>query len=93
LRPSLTVNATPATDPGRYDVLLTNDGDADMSLPPLIRIGGACAYADGINGYELQRGERGLFLQRSRVGILRAGRRLAVGWVRCDGAPSVHAEL
>lgn len=89
LQASLVARAGATDDPQRYDVQLVNDGDADVSLPPLIRIDGACQAADGINGYGLQRSERGLYLQRGRVGVLRAGRQLAVGWVRCDVAPGL----
>ncbi|QNK03851.1 DUF3142 domain-containing protein [Dyella telluris] len=93
LQASLLARAGATDDPHRYDVQLVNDGDADLSLPPLIRINGACQAADGVNGYGLQRGERGLYLQRGRVGVLRAGRQLAVGWVRCDAAPGLSVEF
>ncbi|PXV58284.1 Protein of unknown function [Dyella jiangningensis] len=92
LQASLTALATGTEDAHRYDVWLVNEGDADMPLPPLVRIEGACAAADGINGYVLQRGERGLYLQRTRVGVLRAGRQLAAGWLRCDDAPALRIE-
>jgi hypothetical protein len=90
LRASLSAMASATDDPHRYDVLLRNDGDTDLPLPPLVRIEGACMAADGINGYGLQRNGQGLSLQRERVGMLRAGRQLAVGWLRCDAAPVLH---
>lgn len=91
LHASLRAVATASDDPGRYDVQLLNDGDADVSLPALVRIDGACDAADGINGYGLQRGARGMYLQRLQAGSLRAGRGLAIGWLRCDAAPSLRA--
>lgn len=90
LRASLAVVAVDTDDPRRYDVLLRNEGDADLPLPPSIRVDSACMAADGINGYELQHDGRGLYLQRARVGVLRAGRQLAVGWLRCEVAPGLR---
>jgi len=89
---SLAAMATSTDDPLRYDVQLVNEGDADVPLPALVHIDGACAAADGINGYALQRGEHGVYLQRLRVGVLRAGRQLTVGWLRCDNAPALRVE-
>ena len=90
LQASLKVVASITDDSRRYDVRLINDGDADLPLPSLIRIDGSCAAADGINGYALERGSRGFYLQRTRVGVLRAGRQLAAGWLRCDEAPALR---
>lgn len=92
LQTSLKVTAERTDDPQRYDVQVLNAGNADVPLPPLLRIDGRCEAADGINGYILQRGSSGLYLQRARVGVLRAGRQSTVGWVRCDVAPVLRAE-
>ncbi|WP_232820946.1 DUF3142 domain-containing protein [Dyella sp. C11] len=92
LRASLVARAEPASDAGRYDVRLVNEGDADLSLPSLVRVDGSCVLADGINGYTLQRGTAGLYLQRSRTGTLRAGQALLVGWLRCPAPPSLRVE-
>jgi hypothetical protein len=92
LKSSLTAMASGTDDPHRYDVRLVNEGDADLSLPPLVRIEGSCMAADGVNGYSLQRSGGRLYLQRTRVGVLRAERQLAVGWVRCEAAPVLHIE-
>lgn len=92
LKASLTAIAGGTKDPHRYDVRLVNEGDADLPLPSLVRVEGSCAAADGINGYGLQRSGQGLYLQRTRVGVLRAGRQLAMGWLRCDTAPTLHVE-
>jgi len=93
LRMSLRAVAEPSADPQRYDVRLLNEGDADMPLPSLVRVEGTCVAADGINGYGLQRGERGVYLQRSSAGSLRAGRGMAIGWLRCDAAPVLRTEF
>lgn len=90
LHASLQAIAGATADPQRYDVLLRNDGDADLPLPPLIHVGGACSAVDGINGYALRRGVDGYALQRVRTGVLRAGRQLAVGWSRCTAAPELR---
>lgn len=87
LRPALAAVASRTDNPHRYDVQLRNDGDADLPLPPLIRIDGTCVAADGINGYALRQDGHGIVLQRARIGVLRAGYRLVVGWLRCDADP------
>ena len=92
LQTALKVTVERTDDPQRYDVQVLNAGNADVPLPALLRIDGRCEAADGINGYILQRSGSGLYLQRSRVGVLRAGRQSTVGWVRCDVAPVLRAE-
>lgn len=89
LHAALAVIAGSTDDPHRYDLQLVNDGDADLPLPPLIRIDGACMAADGINGYVLRQDARGMYLQRVRAGMLRAGYRQAIGWVRCAAKPTL----
>jgi len=92
LQASLVARVDATDDPQRYDARLVNEGDADMPLPPLVRVDGACIAIDGVNGYALQRGAHGLYLQRTRVGVLRAGRQQTVGWLRCSAAPSLQVE-
>lgn len=92
LQARLQVSADRTDDPQRYDVRLSNTGSADLSLPALVRIEGACPAADGIEGYRLQRGASGLYLQRSRSGVLRAGRQLSIGWLRCDAPPVLREQ-
>lgn len=87
LRPRLLAKAVPSDDPHRYDVVLSNEGNADMPLPALIRVDGSCVAADGIHGYALQRSGATMVLQRAQAGSLRAGRQMAAGWLRCDAAP------
>ena len=67
-----------------YDVLLSSTGNADAELPGAIRISGACAAADGINGYTLAYDAQGMILRRTHRGLLRAGTRINIGWLRCD---------
>jgi len=75
-----------------HDLWLRNMGNADVPLPSLVRLEAACSLADGINGYALQRTAKGTFLQRTQVGLLRAGQQLRIGWVRCDGAVAMQIE-
>jgi len=88
LTSTLRVRALPSAEPSRLDVQLLNQGTADAALPALVRIDTACEAADGINGYALQRTPQGLYLQRTRVGLIRAGRQLAIGWLRCSRSPA-----
>ncbi|MFC4528416.1 DUF3142 domain-containing protein [Dyella halodurans] len=75
------------------DLVLINTGNADVSLPLLVRVNAACDTADGINGYTLLRTARGLFLQRTQGGLLRAGHQLNIGWLRCGrGTAALHIE-
>lgn len=87
LTSSVMARTVPSDDPSRLDVQVVNAGTGDVPLPALVRIDSACEAADGINGYALQRTPQGLYLQRTRVGLLRAGRQLAIGWLRCKRSP------
>lgn len=91
LQAKLELMAADTNDPKRYDVRLRNAGSADLPLPALLRIEGACTAADGIRGYRLQNSGAGLYLERSSTGVLRSGRQLTVGWLRCASRPVVHA--
>ncbi|WP_233233857.1 DUF3142 domain-containing protein [Bordetella sp. LUAb4] len=68
------------------DMLLTNRGNSDAPLPGIIRIAGACAAADGINGYALERDSAGLYLRSIHEGLLRAHFQRNIGWLRCNDA-------
>lgn len=88
---------TPAADDddkaGLHDIVLRNDGNADRALPLMVRIDSACSAADGINGYALEADARGQYLRRTRDGLLRAGYRRNIGWLRCQQNPiQLHAE-
>jgi hypothetical protein len=84
LRAAVIVNAAPAASTGLHDIQIINEGNADAPLPAALRIDGACLAADGINGYVLERDAKGAWLRREREGLLRAGHRRVVGWVRCN---------
>ncbi|WP_233171561.1 DUF3142 domain-containing protein [Dyella sp. ASV21] len=92
LRISLLAQVRAARQASLRDLVLINAGNADVPLPSLVRLDAACSLADGANGYTLQRSDHGLFLQRARGGLLRAGRQLAIGWLRCDGTAALHIE-
>ncbi|WP_430388332.1 DUF3142 domain-containing protein [Dyella sp. 20L07] len=92
LRVSLLAQVRAARHAPLRDLVLINAGNADVPLPTLVRLDAGCALADGANGYALQRTAQGLFLQRAQGGLLRAGRQLGIGWLRCDGAAALHIE-
>lgn len=81
---------------GLFDVALVSGGNADAPLPAVIRTDAACEAADGINGYALDYDARGMLLRRVQPGLLRAGMRRDIGWLRCGGVDnkkvSVHVE-
>ena len=70
LRPALSVSAAAAG--GARDLILANAGDA-AALRFAVRLDGACAAADGINGYTLERDGLGIYLRRAQEGLLHAG--------------------
>nr|WKF59550.1 hypothetical protein HUO10_004061 [Paraburkholderia busanensis] len=85
-----------AQQPGLFDVSLVSGGNADAMLPAVVRTDAACEAADGINGYALDYDARGMLLRRVQPGLLRAGMRRDIGWLRCREADhhkvSVHVE-
>ncbi|WP_238149785.1 DUF3142 domain-containing protein [Dyella jiangningensis] len=89
---SLLAQVRSAPDIALRDLVLINAGNADLPLPSLLRLDATCGNADGIHGYALQRTPHGLFLQRAQRGVLRAGRQLSVGWLRCDGGAALRVE-
>ncbi|WP_432239776.1 DUF3142 domain-containing protein [Herbaspirillum robiniae] len=74
------------------EIMLDNPGNADAPLPPRIRIASACPgemAGDGINGYTMESDGRGRYLRLTQNGLLRAGARRNIGWLRCpDGTAS-----
>jgi len=91
LKVSLQAQVRTTHDAQLHDLLLLNTGTADVPLPALLRVDTVCDLADGINGYTLQRTAQGLFLQRNQTGLLRAGRQLNIGWLRCgQGGITLH---
>ncbi|MBR8651944.1 DUF3142 domain-containing protein [Achromobacter sp. Marseille-Q0513] len=87
LRPALSVSAQAAAG-GARDLILANAGDADAALPFAVRLDGACAAADGINGYTLERDGLGIYLRRAQEGLLHAGAQRNIGWIRCEHEPT-----
>lgn len=78
-------HATP--DPDMADLILSNAGNADASLPTIVRLDQACQIADGVNGYVLASDTKGKYLKRAQDGLLRAGRQRNIGWIRCHTNP------
>ena len=74
--------------PAARDLILANAGDADAALPFAVRLDGACAAADGINGYTLERDGLGIYLRRAQEGLLHAGAQRNIGWIRCEHEPT-----
>lgn len=79
-----------------FDVALVSGGNVDATLPAVVRTDASCEAADGINGYALDYDARGMLLRRVQPGLLRAGKRREIGWLRCgeanDKKVSVHVE-
>ena len=93
LQAELKVFAQRATTAGTLDLVLSNTGNADTTLPFTIRWDGVCRAADGINGYTLEQDNAGWYLRRARDGLLRAGSLRPIGWIRCDTPPTTfHAK-
>ncbi|MFL9897079.1 DUF3142 domain-containing protein [Paraburkholderia fungorum] len=74
-----------AQQPGLFDVSLVSGGNTDAPLPAVIRTDASCEAADGINGYALDYDAHGMLLRRVQPGLLRAGMRRDIGWLRCGG--------
>ena len=91
LAPKLAVQAG-ADQNGARDLMLANTGNADAELPFIVRLGGACRHADGINGYTLEHDDQGLYLRRAHEGLLRPGFQRNIGWIRCDDQTSFQVQ-
>lgn len=94
LRPDLQVQARAAAA-GLHDIILSNNGNADATLPLAVRLDQACPLADGINGYVLASDANGNYFKRAQDGLLRTGRQRTIGWIRCPDnstAPALHVE-
>lgn len=73
------------------EVLLTNNGETDLSVWPSVRVRrnvGRLVAGDGLNGYQLTEPEPGTveFLPRpsARPARFRAGEEIVIGWMRLD---------
>ena len=84
----LSATLVPAEQPDLWTVMLSNDGMADAQLPQRVRLGPACAMADGANGFRLvadtQPGRGALILEGTGNGRLRAQAKRTIGWARCS---------
>ena len=79
--------------PGMQNLLLVNRGAVDAELPQRVGLPESCKLADGINGYALGHGDRGLFLQRVQQGLLPSQRQQLIGWMRCEAQEeSIHVQ-
>jgi len=94
LRAVVTVEAQASAQAGLHDLTLRNNGNADSTLPLIVRIdaASACDAADGINGYALEADAQGKYLRRTRDGLLRAGYQRNIGWAHC-GQPHIQLHV
>lgn len=80
--------------PGLYTLFLTNTGNSDRMLPPLIRIRGVCPGIGTAHGYVLDDDGLGPKLQRADSVLLSGGSRVEVAWLRCDQKrPDIHVDI
>ena len=85
--PAGAVTISTESDPAGFTRLaLVNGGTVDAELPARIALPPGCADADGVNGYALDRDGRAPVLARQQAGLLPAGRRQPIGWMRCGDA-------
>ena len=66
-----------------FDLWVANLGAHDGGVPSTIALPKACLSGAGVNGFEYLNGPARLVVEHA--GLLRAGDRIAVGWVRCPG--------
>jgi hypothetical protein len=75
----------PAEQPDLWNVVLSNDGTVDATLPAQVHLDPACQAADGANGFRLvaegQADHR--VLESNGNGRLRAQAKRTIGWARC----------
>lgn len=78
---------------GMSDLVLVNDGEADIELPNAIDLPRVCRLADGVNGYGLAPSSPTLKLARLEAGLLHSHTEQVIGWMRCAPAPSdIHVQ-
>ncbi|MBV8168062.1 MAG: DUF3142 domain-containing protein [Alphaproteobacteria bacterium] len=93
LAATLDVVSAPTDTPALRTLLLVNAGDADATLPRLVRLPVGCALADGIGPYRLERDAAGMRLMRVQTGLLHGRHAVTIGWMRCAGdTEGLHAE-
>lgn len=86
LQEMLSVKAYPTDDANLYDIVLHNAGSIDVALPSLIRLDHSCEVGDGIKNYVFERQFQNYNFRRVNAGLLHAGEREGVGWIRCSKA-------
>ena len=78
-------------DSSNFDLWVANHGPHDGGVPSHIYLPSACLSGAGVNGFDyLSRPAR---LVVDHPGLLRAGKRLVVGWVRCPGMSAADFNL
>jgi hypothetical protein len=85
-QPRIEARGTP--DPGLFDLVLSNPGLTDVSLPSRIRLPTSCTDADGANEYEAATIDGGLVLARAHSSLLHPDSELSLGWARCAHNPT-----
>lgn len=84
LRPAMMVTFD-ADASGTHDLVLVNEGAVDAALPgAIVVLAFGCSAGDGVAGYRLERRGDDWRFVRSENGVLRAGTRRHIGWLRCD---------
>lgn len=91
LRAALSAELQAQAD-GALDMYLHSSGNLDAALPARLRVHGDCSSGDGLGAYTFSRDADGAQFARAREGLLTAGRRQLVGWLRCRGAARVSVE-
>ncbi len=81
----VSASLVPAEQPDLWNVVLSNDGTADTSLPTRTRLDRTCQAADGANGFRLAVGGPAdhRVLESNGSGRLRAKSKRTIGWARC----------
>ncbi|MBF0308208.1 MAG: DUF3142 domain-containing protein [Magnetococcales bacterium] len=84
LEPRLGVRAVMDEASGASDIRIANDGNLDAALPNEVFVQcGSCQEADALEGYLLQRVEKGFYLRLSQPQPLKAKQQRTIAWVRC----------
>lgn len=76
----------PSETPGLSNLWLANQGDVDAHLPKIISLPKDCEAADGVNGYTIDYDGGSPTLRRQQAGLVPAGQRQLIGWMRCRAA-------
>jgi hypothetical protein len=86
--PNLTASLVATGHSNVWDVVLSNDGPSDVSVPRKVRLDPTCEMADGANGFQLAmvsaRAGAPLVLEAADAGRLRAQTKRTIGWARCS---------